>query len=166
MTDVDFDIENLWPYNFCLGEVQCALGVRLLERLDTLNAERAARAKRFIEGFGDFPELVFQETPEGCGHAWHLLAARYDGAPWGKTRDDLMVLLSGDFGVRVVVQYCPLYRYPMFARAGLGDAECPESERFFDNMVSFPFHHWMAEDEFETMIELTQAALSRLRGEN
>jgi dTDP-4-amino-4,6-dideoxygalactose transaminase len=76
-----------------------------------------------------------------------------------------MALLSGDFGVRVVVQYCPLYRYPMFARAGMGDAECPESERFFDNMVSFPFHHWMPEDQFETMIEFTQAALSRLRGE-
>ncbi len=49
---------------------------------------------------------------------------------------------------------------------GFGDAECPESERFFDYMISFPFHHWMAKDEFEAMIELTQTALSRLRGEN
>ena len=34
---------------------------------------------------------------------------------------------------------------------------------FFDNMVSFPFHHWMKEDDFKYMISCTKLALDELR---
>lgn len=163
MSNVDFDIDGLWPYNFCIGEVQCALGTKLLERLPTINAERKARAERFIKAFCDYPELVFQATPDDCGHAWHLMAVRYDGSSYHAKRDDLLALLAYSYGVRVVVQYHPLYRYPMFQKAGFGTANCPETDYFFDNMVSFPFQHWMSEDQFETMIHLTRQALDQLR---
>lgn len=163
MSNVDFDIDGLWPYNFCLGEVQCALGTRLLDRLDAINAERAGRAGRFVAAFADYPELVFQKTPEGCGHAWHLMAARYDGAALGRDRDDFLEALAFGQGVRAVVQYCPLYRYPLFAKAGFGTAKCPETDRFFDNMVSFPFQQWMPEEHFTLMLDLVRRALDDMR---
>lgn len=163
MSNVDFDIDGLWPYNFCLGEPQCALGSKLLDRLDQMNGERQARAQRFIAALADFPELVFQQVPEGCGHVWHLMAARYDGQAYGKTRDDLIELLSFGLGVRTVVQYYPLYRYPMFQKAGFGEANCPETDRFFDNMISLPFQHWMPEEQFTILIEAVRQALTSLR---
>ena len=163
MSDVDFDIEGLWPYNFCLGEVQCALGTRMLQRLDAINAQRAYRARRFMSALATYPELSFQHVPPGCGHSWHLLAARYDGERWGRTRDEFMSELAFSAGVRAVVQYCPLYRYPLFQRAGFGRAACPEADRFFDNMVSFPFQQWMPEEQFELMIKLVQTSLERVR---
>ncbi|MBF0249339.1 MAG: DegT/DnrJ/EryC1/StrS family aminotransferase [Alphaproteobacteria bacterium] len=166
MSNVDFDVEGLWPYNFCIGEVQCALGTQLIRRLDVINSERANRAKRFIEAFRDYPELVFQSQPDGCGHAWHLMAVRYDGAEYGATRDDLLALLAYTYGIKTVVQYHPLYRYPMFKKAGFGVANCPETDKFFDNMVSFPFHHWMSDGEFATMIDMTRQALDQLREGN
>ena len=159
MSDVDFDVDGLWPYNFCIGEVQCALGTRLLGRIDAMNAERKARAERFIAAFADYPELAFQKAPPGCEHAWHLMAVRYDGA----SRDDFMACLSYSLGVRVVVQYNPLYRYPMFIKAGFGEAHCPETDRFFDRMVSFPFQHWMPDEQFETMIALVRQGLDLCR---
>ncbi len=163
MSDVDFDIDGLWPYNFCLGEVQCALGITMLERLEAMNARRKARAERIQAALAEYPELVFQTTPEGCGHAWHLLAARYDGQRYGRTRDDLIRVLSFELGVRTVVQYYPLYRYPMFRKAGFGEADCPETDRFFDTMISLPFQHWMPEETFDLMISLVREALDRLR---
>ena len=162
MSNVDFDIEGVWPYNFCIGEVQCALGSKLLERIETINAERKVRAQQFITAVADFPELNFQKTPKGCGHSWHLLSARYDGQRYGKTRDDLISFLACG-GVRAVVQYYPLYRYPMFQKAGFGEANCPETDRFFDNMISFPFQQWMPEKQFTTMISLVRDGLNRMR---
>jgi dTDP-4-amino-4,6-dideoxygalactose transaminase len=163
MGDVDFDIDGLWPYNFCLGEVQCALGTKMLQRLDAINAERAQRAHRFMDALREYPELSFQHVPEECGHTWHLLATRYDGQAWGRTRDEFMTELAFNRGVRVVVQYNPLYRYPMFRKAGFGEANCPETDRFYDNMVSFPFQQWMTEETFDMMIDLTRAALDTMR---
>jgi perosamine synthetase len=163
MGDVDFDIDGLWPYNFCLGEVQCALGTKMLGRLDEINREREGRARRFIGAFKEFPELSFQRPAEGCGHSWHLMAARYDGSLWGRTRDDFIGALAFSVGVRAVVQYCPLYRYPMFQKAGFGIANCPQTDLFYDNMVSFPFQQWMPEEQFNRMIVLVKETLNQMR---
>jgi perosamine synthetase len=163
MSNVDFDIDGYWPYNFCLGEVQCALGSKLLERLDKINTFRKERAQLFISSMRDYPELIFQETPKGCIHTWHLMAFRYDGSHYGKNRDDLIASLAYRTGIKAVVQYYPLYRYPMFIKAGFGDADCPETDFFFDNMVSLPFQHWMADEQFDLMIKQVQTSLDQLR---
>ena len=51
------DGDMLWPNNYCLGEIECALGVKMLERIDRINAEKRARAIRFIDALRDYPEL-------------------------------------------------------------------------------------------------------------
>ena len=163
MSDVDFDIDGLWPYNFCIGEIQCALGTKLLDRLESINSDRRRRAQRFISALVDCPELKFQRVADGCEHAWHLLTAEYDGTKYGKSRDELIESLAYTYGVKCVVQYYPLYRYPMFKRAGFGEADCPNTDHFFDNMISFPFHHWMPEDQFEYMTKSVRSAVQKLR---
>ncbi|KQC04377.1 MAG: hypothetical protein APR53_03260 [Methanoculleus sp. SDB] len=162
MSNVDFDIDTFWPYNFCMGEVQCAVGIKLLERIDSLNRDRNERAARFIDALSDFPELTFQKVPEGHFSSYHLLPASYNSGN-SATRDDFIGMMAFTCGIKLVVQYCPLYRYPMFKKAGFGDAECPVSDRFFDTMVSFPFHHWLPEEDFEYMIQSTIHTLDWLR---
>ena len=51
----------------------------------------------------------------------------------------------------------------MFKKAGFGEADCPNTDHFFDNMVSFPFHHWMSEKEVDYMIKCTKKTLDHLR---
>jgi dTDP-4-amino-4,6-dideoxygalactose transaminase len=129
-----------------------------------MNQDRRERACRIIEALSDFPELSFQTVPEGRVSSWHLLAARYDGRASGRTRDDLIEILAFRHRVQVVVQYYPLYRYPMFRKAGFGEADCPNTDAFFDNMVSFPFHHGLTERQIDYMIDAIRTALTDLRG--
>jgi dTDP-4-amino-4,6-dideoxygalactose transaminase len=163
MGNVDFDWDKVWPYNFCIGEVQCALGSKLLERLDRVNAQRRKRALGIISRLKDYPELEFQSIPKGCEHVFHLLAARYDGTAWGKTRDEFIELMAFKHKVKVIVQYYPLYRYPMFIKAGFGRANCPNTDQFFDNMVSFPFQHWMTASQVDHMVKAIIKTLDQLR---
>jgi len=65
-------------------------------------------------------------------------------------------------GVQCVVQYYPLNRYDLYKKAGHGDADCPKSDKFFDNMISFPFHHMMSYDSFIDMVNITRKVLSEL----
>ncbi len=163
MSNVDFDMDNVWPYNFCIGEVQCALGINLLNRLEKMNNDRNVRARKIIEALSDYPELSFQKVPDGYFHCYHLLSGMYDGTTCGKTNHEFIDLMAFTYGIKVIVQYYPLYRYPMFIRAGFAAADCPNTDSFYDNMVSFPFHHWMSEDEVDYMIECTRKTLGQLR---
>ncbi len=160
MGNVDFDWENQWPFNFCMGEVQAALGAKLVDRVEAMNHDRMRRAKRFRQELSEFSELVFQEIPEDTRSSYHLLAAHYEGP---KGRDELMKLLAYEYKIKCVVQYYPLYRYPIFKRAGFEAHHCPNTDKFFDNMISFPFHHHMSEKQFEYMLDKTKQSLLALR---
>lgn len=160
MTNVDTDIPGVWPHNYSMSEAQAALGSSVLRRLDALTAVRRARAAAFRAALADCPELTFQRIGRPEAHSHHLLPARFVPE---RGRDDFIRLMSGEWGVRTIVQYCPLHRYDLFRKAGFGEADCPEAERFFDSMVSFPAHVQMSDDDFAYMIEATRGALERLR---
>lgn len=163
MTNIDLDMVGIWPHNFSLTEAQAALGSVLLRRVDSLNKERRKRAIRFQEALQEFPELKFQKEGIEGEHVYHLLPAWYDGTKTGKTRDDLLNLLSTKYAVKAIVQYYPLYRYDLFKKMNLGEARCPQTDFFFDRMVSFPFHLWMSDADFNYLIQSVQSALTELR---
>jgi dTDP-4-amino-4,6-dideoxygalactose transaminase len=164
MVDVDFDWAGVWPHNFCLGEVQCALGLKMLSRVAAINAHRRARYVRFTEAMASCAELVFQKIPRGRVSSHHLLPFRYDAPRPVATSHDFIERMVTVHGIRPAVQYYPLNRYPLFARAGFGEANVPNTDRLFDNMVSLPFHHWMPDTDFDYMIEATTETARVLRG--
>ena len=164
MSNVDVDLDGVWPHNFSMCEAQAALGSALLKRLDALNARRRERALAFRAALKGFPELVFQKIDAPEAHVHHLLPARYDSPRRGSDRDALLRLLSEKYAIKAIVQYYPLYRYDLFKKMGHGQAACPETDRFFDSMVSIPAHEWMSDADFAYLTESTLSALRTLRG--
>jgi dTDP-4-amino-4,6-dideoxygalactose transaminase len=162
MGNVDIDLDGVWPINTCLGEPQCALGSAVLKRLDSMNEKRIIRATRFKEELKKFPEITFQKVKKGFKHVYHLLAAKYESEN-GKTNHDMIKMLFYEYNIKAIIQYYPLYRYPLFQKMGFGAANCPNTEKFYNNMVSFPFHLWMSEEEFDYMISCTKKTLEKLR---
>ena len=163
MNNVDFDLDNVWHYNFCINEVQCALGIESLKNLDAMNQKRKKRARKMIAALKDFPELSFQEIKEDKMHVYHLLSAKYDGSKFGKTRDNFIETMVQKYKIKTIIQYYPLYRYPIFKKAGFEKANCPNTDDFFDNMISFPFHYWMNDKDFQYMINSAKKTLIELR---
>ncbi|TQE84032.1 DegT/DnrJ/EryC1/StrS family aminotransferase [Leptospira noguchii] len=163
MSNIDLDLDKIWPHNFSLTEAQAALGSVLLKRIDSLTESRRKRAQKFINSFNEFEELVFQKQNVYSSHSYHLLVARYKMKNMGKDRNDLISTLSKKYKIQAIVQYYPLYRYDLFKKMGYGKASCPETDEFFDNMISFPFHIWMSESDFDYMITSLKQALVELR---
>jgi dTDP-4-amino-4,6-dideoxygalactose transaminase len=161
MGNVDLDMEGTWPIKSTMNEAQAAVGELVLGRLDALTAERRKRGLAFREAMSDFPELRFQTIHAPEAHSHHLLPARYDG---DQGRDALIRMLSRDYGIKAIIQYYPLNRYDLFRKTGHGRADVPETDRFFDNMVSFPFSVEIDDADFYYMIESVRSALQRLRG--
>jgi len=92
------------------------------------------------------------------------MAARYDGQQYGRQRDDLITLLREKYQLNVIVQYWPLNRAELFQRFGFGDADVPQTDRFYDNMISFPWWSDMPDDLIDDMASRTRSALDEMRG--
>ena len=163
MGDVDFpelDGVRLWPNNYCIGEVECALGLKQLGRVESINAEKRARALAFIDALKAYPELEFHRE-NSIRHNYHLLPARMRGTV--ERRDDFIRRMFYEHGVKCVVQYCPLNRYPFYQKLGFGTSHCPNGDDFYDHMISFPFQHNLTDQEFEHMLASSIAVLDAQR---
>jgi dTDP-4-amino-4,6-dideoxygalactose transaminase len=56
-----------------------------------------------------------------------------------------------------------LHRYDYYKKSGFGDANVPNTDLFYDNMISFPFQHWMSEEEIDYMKESIVDVIKSLR---
>lgn len=158
MSNVDLTELNgeiVWPNNYCLGEVECALGTKLLDRIDKINNDKNKRAIYFIDEMSDFRNLYFHRD-SSSRHNYHLLVAQVLNG----SRDTLIAKMA-EAGVQCVVQYYPLNRYDLYKKSGYGHADCPNADLFFDNMISFPFQHMMDEDNYSRLIDITKNVLMR-----
>lgn len=150
---------DLSPANYCLGEVQAALGSALLERIDEVNDLKRRRALQFINALGDNPLLAFH-VEDSERHNYHLLAAKVENG----LRDAFIRRMAGTHRIQCVVQYQPLHRYDYYRKLGFGEAGAPDAEAFYDNMVSFPFHHSLTEDDLGQTLDATKETLKWLTG--
>ena len=162
MSDVEFDLPGVWPHNFCLGEVQCALGSHLLDKVSEINQIRRNRFYKAKSFFMGDPKVQFQSIPGHKLSAHHLLPFKFNSSQYKTGADLVFQKLVKDFGVYPAKQYYPLYRYGLFSKSGNGDACVPVTDAFYDNMVSLPFHHWMPEEDFDYMLEAVASVTSEI----
>ena len=160
MGDLIEDLPHAWPYKFSLTEIQSAAGHLMLKRIDKLNADRINRAKKFIKSMEYKNDLIFHSNFENKRHVYHLLVAYCSSL---KLRDFLISELYLKHKIQCVVQYYPLYKYPLFSKKGLQKADCPNTEKFFNNMISFPFHHWMPAKDFNRIITVTNKLIEKFK---
>jgi dTDP-4-amino-4,6-dideoxygalactose transaminase len=161
MTDVilpSLDGKVLWPINGCLDEASCALGVMLLDRVDEINAKKRARAISIIDALKDCPEFFFHREPSER-HNYYLLAAQVQHG----LRDRFIRRMAQHHEIQCVVQYYPLNRYPLYRDLGYGNANVPNTDAFFDNMVSFPFSHLLDDKQIDQMLSAIRETIDFLR---
>jgi dTDP-4-amino-4,6-dideoxygalactose transaminase len=153
--------KNYWPFNFCIGEAQCALGEQLINKIEKFNKIRRKRAKKFIKSFKNYPEIRFQKTLKGYINVYHCLVAHFVGQDNKKKRDKFISIMSKKFRIKIIVQNCPLNMYPLFKKFKKG--KLPNTNYFFDSMISWPFYTYMSEKDFNYMITKTKECLDLLR---
>lgn len=164
MSNVDIDIEDVWPNNFCIGEAQCALGSELLKTLEQSNDQTVAQANKLRAALADIPELTYAKIPDGYRHIFHQFVLHFDGSAFGKNRNDLLDFLTTEAGVRAIVQYYPLYRYPLFQKLGAGAYDCPVLNDWWDNSFSLPWWIGMPDETLDYLVDSLKAGIAALKG--
>ena len=78
-------------------------------------------------------------------------------------RDEFIRTMAQKHSIQCVVQYYPLNRYDLYRKLGFTEASVPNTDAFFDNMVSFPFQQTLSELELSYMLDRTIQVLRSLR---
>ncbi|MFM8875344.1 MAG: DegT/DnrJ/EryC1/StrS family aminotransferase [Anaerolineae bacterium] len=164
MSNVDIDLADVWPNNFSIGEAQCALASELIKTLDASTDTTIAQAAKLRAALADIPELTVAEVPAGVRHIYHQFVIHFNGSAFGKNRNDLLDFLTTEAAVRAIVQYYPLYRYPLFQKLGAGEHNTPVLDDWWDNSFSLPWWIGMSDETLDYLVDSLKAGVATLKG--
>jgi len=144
-------LEDGFKYN--MSDIQAALGLVQLRRLDGMQAARARIAGAYAEGFAGVDGLEVPSVREGIDHPWHLYILRIDPGALTIDRDRFIAELT-DRGVGVSVHFIPLSRMPLYQRLlGIGPESYPVADAVYRRSLSLPLYPSMPSGDVTRVIE-------------
>jgi dTDP-4-amino-4,6-dideoxygalactose transaminase len=146
------DFEML-GYNYRMTDLQGAVGIVQLAKLDRLIDERAHYAAYYREALCDIPWLRLPEAPENCRHGWQAFVTYVDPAKAPMPRNEMMQLLQdrgistrpGTHAVHMLGYYAE--RYNIKPEDYMGAKDCN------DNTMAIPLHNRMVQEDYDYVIE-------------
>jgi UDP-4-amino-4,6-dideoxy-N-acetyl-beta-L-altrosamine transaminase len=131
-------------FNYRMTDIQAALGLSQLNRLDEFVEKRHTLANRYNEILKDIPVILpFQKSY--CYSSLHLYIIRI---PRTQTlnRQEVFERLRYH-GVGVNVHYIPIYRQPYYKQFGYEYTDFPEAESYYSQAISIPLYPTLTEEQ-------------------
>jgi perosamine synthetase len=130
-------------FNFRMTDIQAAIGIVQLGRLDAIVERRRALAARYRALLGDVPGLRFPDEPPGATSNFQSLWAEL---PAGVDRNAVLARLQED-GISCRRGIMAAHLEPAYA--GIAHAPLPVTERLTARTLILPLYHTMSEPEQE-----------------
>lgn len=144
-------VEPGFKYN--MFDMQAALGLHQLARLEDMQARRLVIAKKYQDAFGKMDALEIPEVPEYATHSWHLYVIRIRPEMLTIDRDQFIVELN-ERNVGTSVHFIPVHLMSAYRnRFGYHEGDFPNAERFFERIISLPLYPTMTEEQTQYVID-------------
>ena len=158
-------LEEIWNYqqialgfNYRMTDIQAALGVSQMQRLDELVAKRHAIAKRYDELLADILIVTpWQHSDSYSGYHLYVIRLKLDEI--NKTQRQVYEALLAA-GILVNLHYIPVYRQPYYEALGFNAGYCPEAERYYNQELSIPMYPALTDSEQAKVIRVLHEALA------
>ena len=138
-------------YNYRMTELQAALGVSQMARLDDFIKSRHTLARKYNRLLKDLlVKLPFQLEDSYSG--LHLYVIRLKLDQLSKTRKQIFDELR-DAGIGVNVHYIPVHIQPFFKdNFGFAEGDFPQAEAYYEEAISIPMFHGMKEEQLNQVV--------------
>jgi len=138
--------------NYRLSDLQCALGLSQLAKLDNFLARRRAIVAEYAAAFAGDPTFSLPSTAPGTNPAWHLhvLRARFS-QPHGRRRFFAACL---ERGIQLQVHYRPVPRNTFYRKRLPADvmSRLPHSDRYYDECFSIPMYPQLTSEDIAHVV--------------
>ena len=141
-------------FNYRITDLQAALGLSQLKRLDEFLARRRALAARYDTLLADLPLTLPHQHPEGVS-AFHLYPIHVAPSRRRAVFDSLRAQ-----GIGVNVHYIPVYTQPYYRKLGFEAGLCPNAEQYYAGAISLPMFYSMTDAEQDKVAAAVRSALA------
>ena len=149
-----YEIENP-SFNFRITDIQCALGISQIKKLDKFIKERREIAAAYNQAFKNIKEII---TPAQKGYAnpsWHLYLIQVQGIDRRKVFEKLR-----KEGIGVQVHYMPLHLHPFYQKSfGYKLGDFPVAERYYQRAITLPLFPKMTNNDIKRVIATVKIVL-------
>lgn len=142
-------------FNYRMNELQAALGLSQLQRLDKFIEKRCYLAQFYQSVLASLPVQMVNPCPKSDS-SWHLLMIRVATAGMRRYLFDEM----HRHGIKVQVHYIPVYRHPFYQNLGFTANYCPAAEAFYQQIITLPLFPEMSIEQAEQVVSVLEAVLT------
>jgi len=144
-------------YNYRMTELQAALGLSQMERLDHYVARRHQLAQRYDSLLQELPVTTpWQHADSYSG--LHLYVIRLQLENISKTHRQVFEALR-DLGIGVNLHYIPVHTQPYYERMGFQANDFPEAQRYYAEAISLPMYQTLSEAQQDKVIDAVRKAV-------
>ena len=137
-------------FNYRITDIQSALGISQMQRLEEFVLRRSQLAKRYQELLQGFPLTLPWQHPD-TNSSWHLFVIRLKLEQISKThRQVFEALRQGQIGVNL--HYIPVYRQPYYQRFHYQWKDFPHTEQYYQEAISLPLYYGLTEIQQDRII--------------
>lgn len=144
--------DGLWYYqqidlgfNYRMTDLQAALGLSQMQRLDEYVAKRHALAAHYDELLKDLPVTTPWQVADSYS-GFHLYVIRLQLNDIKTTHREVFGCLRAA-GIGVNLHYIPVYRQPYYARLGFNLADFTQAENYYAEAISLPMYPGLREEQ-------------------
>ena len=143
--------QQLLGYNYRMTDIQCALALSQLQKLERFVARRKELVRRYDEAFREMPEIIVQSEVEGSDTVRHLYILRLDQEQLTCGRKKFYDAMQAE-NIGVNVHYIPVYWFPYYQSLGYQRGLCPNAEAYYENSMTLPLFYGMADEDQDDVI--------------
>jgi perosamine synthetase len=146
---LDFDEVG---FNFRMTDMQAAVGLVQLSKLDGFNARRIEIANLYCERLRGIRGLTLPYASPDVKHVFHIYCVLVE-PEFRLNKEDFMWDMYTGKRIKVWSHYMPIHLTTAYRKLGHGEGECPVAEALFRKYVSLPIHPRMTDDTISYVTE-------------
>jgi len=139
-------------FNYRMTDIQAAVGLVQLKKLDSLNACRLEIANKYTQGLQGISGLRLPFVSPDVKHAFHVYTVLVEPG-FSMNKEDFMWALYTQKKIKVWSHYVPIHLSTAYRNRGHREGECPVAEKMYQRYVSIPIHPRMTEASIGYVIE-------------
>ena len=145
-------------YNYRITDLQCALGISQLKKLDYFIKRRREIVKKYNDSFKSIKELKIPFEAEYSNSGWHIYVIALELNKLKVGRKEIFEALQRE-NIGVNVHYLPVYLHPYYKKLGYKKGECPVAEKIYKEIITLPLFPSMNDKDVDDVIVAVKKVL-------